>query len=36
MPGSPDEQHDLTFADLRLRPAPQQQFEFLFTSNKLG
>ena len=28
------EQHDLTFAGLRLRPTPQQQFEFFFPPNK--
>ena len=30
------EQHHLTFAGLRLRPAPQQQFEFFFPPDKLG
>ena len=36
MPGSPDEQHHLTFAGLRFRPAAQQQFEFFFSPDKLG
>ena len=30
------EQHDLTFAGFRFGPAPQQQFEFFFTPDKLG
>ena len=30
------EQHNLTFAGLCLRPAPQQQFEFFFPPDKLG
>ena len=30
------EQHDLPFAGLCFRPAPQQQFEFFFTPDKLG
>ena len=30
------EQHHLAFAGLRLRPAPQQQFEFFFPPDKLG
>src|SRR6516225_2712322 len=30
------EQHDLTFATLRLRPAPQQQFKFFFAPDEFG
>ena len=30
------EQHDLAFAGLCLRPAPQQQFEFFFPPDKLS
>ena len=30
------EQHHLAFAGLCLRPAPQQQFKFFFTPDKLG
>ena len=30
------QQHDLAFAGLCLRPAPQQQFEFFFPSDKLS
>ena len=30
------EQHHLAFAGLRFRPAPQQEFEFFFPSDKLG
>jgi hypothetical protein len=29
------EQHHLAFADLCLRPAPQQQFEFFFAPNEV-
>ena len=29
------QKHYLTFASLRLRPAPQQQFEFFLATNKL-
>ena len=32
MPASPESKHDLTFAALRLRPAPQQQFEFFIAA----
>ena len=34
--GLAGEQHHLAFAVLCLRPAPQQQFEFFFPTNKLG
>ena len=34
--GLAGEQHDLAFAGLCLRPAPQQQFEFFFPPDKLG
>src|SRR4029077_1303011 len=30
------QQYDLTFAGLRLRPAPQQQFEFFFASDEFS
>ena len=30
------QEHYLTFAGLCLRPAPQQQFEFFFATDKLG
>jgi hypothetical protein len=30
------QQHHLTFAGLRFRPPPQEQFEFFFPSHKLG
>ena len=30
------EQHYMTFAALRLRPAPQQQLKLFFSSDKLG
>ena len=36
MPGSPDKQHHLTFAGLRFRPPPHQQFEFFFSTDQLG
>ena len=36
MPGFAGEQHHLAFAGLRLRPAPQQQFEFFFPPDKLS
>ena len=34
--GFPGEQHHLAFASLRLRPAPEQQFEFFLATNKFG
>ena len=34
--GLAGEQHHLTFAGLRLRPAPQQQFEFFFPPDEVG
>ena len=35
-PGLAGEQHDLAFAGLGPRPAPQQQFEFFFAPDKRG
>ena len=34
--GLAGKQHHLAFAALRLRPAPQQQFEFFFPSDEVG